>query len=163
MGATVNAMRSSRVAWATGSSRTAVALGTGVGRRAAMALLMGLLLGEGRCFAPFATPRRPVLPRVLRSQLAQALVVLAAGRAARQMRRHARHPRIGRRPAELELDVRVELLEALVAAQLGRGRAERAREELVMAVLVHRLPSSQLASISKPRSASAARSFRRAS
>src|SRR3954447_17928057 len=163
IGATVNAIRSSRVACATGSLRSAVEAGTEVGRRAAVALVMRGSSLEGEVWLlGLATPTGPVLPRIFRGQRAQALVLVTAGRAALEVRRHARHAGVGGRPAQLQLDVRVELLEALVAAQLRCRRAEHAREDLVRGELVHR-SSSQLASIGKPRSASAARSRRRAS
>jgi hypothetical protein len=51
----------------------------------------------------------------------QALVILIAGRAAVEMGPHARHPRLGVLAGELEVDVAVEFVEALLAAQLGFG------------------------------------------
>src|SRR4051794_41577924 len=119
------------------------------------------LLSGGFWSPAFATSRPPVLPEFLGGERAQALVLLAAGGAARQVRCHPWDPLVGGCADQLELDVDVERLEALVAAELGRGRAQQAREGLIGGVLVHR-PSFQPASIAKPRSASAARSRRRA-
>jgi hypothetical protein len=59
-------------------------------------------------------------------ELAQAVVVLVAGGAALDMGAHARDPVVGPCASELELDVLVEVLEALIAEQLrlrgGPGR-----------------------------------------
>ena len=57
-------------------------------------------------------------------QREQALVILAAGRAALEMRAHARHGGVGVHTGELGLHVAVELREALVAGELRPGRAE---------------------------------------
>ena len=58
-------------------------------------------------------------------EVAQALVVLVAGRAALQVLAHPGHRASASAPAQLELDVLVEQLEALLAADLGAGRAEQ--------------------------------------
>jgi hypothetical protein len=65
IGATVNAIRSSRKACATGSPRSVVEVGTGVGRRAApMAVVMVLLLGgSDRCARVSAAPGASLTPR----------------------------------------------------------------------------------------------------
>ena len=59
-----------------------------------------------------------------------------AGRAALEVGTHARDPVIGFRTVELELDVFVELLEALVAEQLGLGGAEQLLDGSVVLALV---------------------------
>ena len=69
------------------------------------------------------------LPRVLgiaEQQGEQAVVIGAAGRAALQVRAHSRYPVIGVRPGQLEFDVGVECLEALLAIELRAGWAEEA-------------------------------------
>jgi hypothetical protein len=57
----------------------------------------------------------------------EAFVVLVACRAALEMRAHARDPLLGGRSGELELNVVVELLAALLAGQLRARRAEEPR------------------------------------
>jgi hypothetical protein len=56
-------------------------------------------------------------------------VVLVAGRASFEVRLHAWDRAVGVGPREPELDVAVELLEALLAAQLRSGRTGKAREQ----------------------------------
>src|SRR6185436_9883369 len=70
--------------------------------------------------APSRAPQRSarVARAVAADQLAQALVVLAAGGAALEVRAHPGHPGLGVLTGELELDVLVEALEALLAADL---------------------------------------------
>src|SRR3954470_10574101 len=76
IGATVKAIRSSRSAWAAGSSRSVRADGSGTGRRApATALLMGSPRGGFES-----------------DQVEQALGLLAAGRAAGEVSAHAGDP-----------------------------------------------------------------------
>ena len=80
--------------------------------------------------------RRPSLSPALEVLLAaderaQALVLLAAGGAAGEVGAQPGNGRVGVGARELELDVPVELVEALVAADLGRGRAEQAAESLL--------------------------------
>jgi hypothetical protein len=58
-------------------------------------------------------------------QRREAVVVLAAGRAALEVRPHARHRGVGVAAGELELDVAVELVEARLAGQLRVGRSEQ--------------------------------------
>jgi hypothetical protein len=63
----------------------------------------------------------------------EAEVLLVAGLAALEVRAHAGDQLVGAAAAlpELELDVAVELLEALLAAQLGAGRPEQASQGVV--------------------------------
>ncbi len=56
-------------------------------------------------------------------------MVLVAGRASLEVRLHAWDRAVGVGPREPELDVAVELLEALLAAQLRSGRTGKAREQ----------------------------------
>ena len=92
---------------------------------------------------------------VLGQQRAQALVLLAAGRAAAEVRAHTRDAGVRAGAAQLELDVLVESLEALVAADL---RARPARAGVRRRSLGHGSARRQAA----PRPARA-RSLRRAS
>src|SRR5215212_2879152 len=64
-------------------------------------------------------------------EVAQAFVLLGAGRAARQMRAHAWDGGIGVAAGKLDLDVAVELVEAGLASELGVGGAEQAAEQVV--------------------------------
>ena len=89
-------------------------------------------------------------------------MLLAAGRAAGQMGAQARDRRIGVRTGELQLDVSVELLEALVAADLRPSRAEEPSECRVHVRSLHQLASSSVSSDS-PSSSRWPRSLRRAS
>ena len=59
----------------------------------------------------------------------QAVVVFRAGGAALEVGAHARDRRVGVGAGELELDVAVELLEALLAAELRAAGAGQAREQ----------------------------------
>jgi len=52
-------------------------------------------------------------------------MVAAARRAALQVRAHSRHLSVSVRPGRLELDVDIERLEALLAAELGSGWADQ--------------------------------------
>src|SRR5436190_14254377 len=61
---------------------------------------------------------------------AQARVLLAAGRAAFEVRAHAGDEAVDVGAGELELDVEVELLEALIAPELRSRRAEQPAREL---------------------------------
>src|SRR3712207_2079503 len=74
---------------------------------------------------------------------AEALVLLAAGRAADQMGPQAGDRGVGVGARELELDVAVELLEALVAADLGLGRAEQPAKRLLEIRSLHHVLSSR--------------------
>ena len=62
---------------------------------------------------------------IAKQQLAQAIVILGAGRAAMQVRAHPGNRRVGVGvgAGELELDVAVELVEALLTGELGSGRS----------------------------------------
>src|SRR5215207_3122812 len=102
-------MRSSRNACATGSLRRTLAEGMGAGRNApAMALVMGSSSSW-----------------VVVDQISQAVVLLATGRAPVEMGTHAGERLVDVGAGELELDVGVEPVEALLAADLGPGRAQQ--------------------------------------
>src|SRR3954468_10415966 len=75
-----------------------------------------------------ATRERRFLPAA--GDLAQALVILAAGRAAFEMRAHPGEELVGVIAGQLEVDVLVQQLEALVAADLGPIGAEQAGEQV---------------------------------
>ena len=60
----------------------------------------------------------------------ETVVVFVAGRAAFEVRAHARDVFVGGCAGELELDVVVELVETLLAGQLRSRGAEESREEL---------------------------------
>src|SRR3954452_11688808 len=62
----------------------------------------------------------------------EALVVLAAGGAPVQVRAHAGNGQLGVAPGQLELDVAVEVLEALLAAELVAGGPEQAVDDPVV-------------------------------
>jgi hypothetical protein len=68
--------------------------------------------------------------RCLGDQVAQALVVLVAGRAALEVSAHAGEASVGILARDLEVYVLVEQLEALLAADLGLGRPQQTCEEL---------------------------------
>jgi len=59
----------------------------------------------------------------------QTLVVLVAGRASSEMCPHPRYQRRSVGARALQFDVAVELIETLLAAQLGAGRARQPREQ----------------------------------
>src|SRR5919197_280779 len=82
---------------------------------------------------------------------AQALVLLAAGRAAGEVGAQARDRRVGVLAGELELDVAVEVLEALVAADFGLCRPEEPAERLLEIGSLHQFVSSGN-SMDRPRS-----------
>ena len=63
-------------------------------------------------------------------QRSQAAVVLVAGPASVEMCPHPRYASIGVRPVQLQPDVAIERLEALLAAQLGPLGAEQALEDI---------------------------------
>jgi hypothetical protein len=77
---------------------------------------------------------------------AEAAVLLVAGLAALEVRAHAGDKLVGARGAvlELDLDVAVELIEALLAGQLGLGGAQEASQDVVwsVGVLGHAWPSA---------------------
>src|SRR5262245_60196598 len=119
--------------------------GEGPGRRA----YRGAPRGGARVREQRALAGRPGA-----QQLYEAVVLLAARRAAVEVRAHPGPRRLRVAAAELQLDVLVEPLEALVAADLGSIGSEQPVEQ------VHLGPPSPATS---PRSASRARSLRRAS
>src|SRR3954469_23167718 len=96
-------------------------------------------------------------------EVAQAVEVLRAGGAALEVGLHAGDPRIGGLAGERQLDVAVELLEALLAGQLmGAGTEDPAQDGAAFLLAFHH-SSSPLVPTRKPRWASASRSLRRAS
>jgi hypothetical protein len=66
---------------------------------------------------------------------AQALVILAARRASIEVGAQAGKVRVGIGPCELEVDVLVEQLEALLAGHLESGRTEHSLESFVVPVV----------------------------
>src|SRR5215213_11201131 len=87
---------------------------------------------------------------------AEALALLAAGGAAVEVLAHPGYRGVRVARLELQLDVLVEALEALVAADVRPGRAEQPPQAIVR--LAHPLTSSMC-----PAATSSARSFVRAS
>src|SRR3954454_3274562 len=116
IGATVNAIRMTRNACATGSRLSVSEVGTRTGRSEAARVLMceSFRVAGARC-AGSTRVRRVVGASY---EFEQAGVILGAGRAARQVRPHAGHGEVGIRPADLELDESIELLEAFFARDL---------------------------------------------
>ena len=113
-----------------------------------------------------AAPR--VVPGVGEEEGPEGVPVLRAGRAALEVRAQPGHGGVRVAAGELELDVAVELVEALLAADLGPGRAEQARASRRSGVVRWRrvmAPSSRRGRRgSRPRAASELpRSLRRAS
>src|SRR5919201_5725596 len=103
----------------------------------------------------------PLLPA---DERAQALVLLAAGGAAVEVGAQSGHDRVRVLAGELELDVLVELREALVAADLRRRGPEQPSERLLQIRPFAHLPSlPSHASSASPDSSRCLRSFRRAS
>ena len=62
-------------------------------------------------------------------------MILLAGRAALEVGAHARHRRFGVGAGQRQLDVAVELLEALLAGQLGPGGPQDAAQAPQVVVL----------------------------
>jgi hypothetical protein len=95
---------------------------------------------------------------------AEARMLLAAGRAADQVRPQSRDLCVG--VATVELDVPVEILETLVAAQLGAFRPKQPPKRLRQIRLLHRFSSYRGAKIltassgGQPCSVSSIRSWR---
>src|SRR5215211_455336 len=83
--------------------------------------------------------------RLGRDQRPQARVVLPAGRAALEVSAHAGDRLVGAAARQLELDIPVELLEALLAADLGPSGAEQPANELVawLGLVSHLLPPTR--------------------
>jgi hypothetical protein len=112
------------------------------------------------------TGRRGAATNLVTREKEQTFVVFLAGGAPAEMRSHARHLRLGVDTAELEVDVTIDLVEALLAAELGLGRSYEQRHNTVMISPVgwrHGVPAFRHAATSIPLAASAVRSFRRAS
>src|SRR5579872_664167 len=78
-----------------------------------------------------ARTRRPPPLGLAGEQRAEAHVILATGRAALEVRAHARNRRVGIAAVELELDVAIELLEALIAAELRACGTGEARDQAI--------------------------------
>src|SRR5262245_33022993 len=112
--------------------------------------------------APGRRARRRLQRLLAADERAQALVLLAAGRAAGEMSAQPRDRRVGVCAGELQLDVAVELLEALVAADLRLGRPEQPPERLLQLRSLRHVPSSSV-SRESPSSSKCPLSFRRAS
>src|SRR5690348_6381272 len=98
-----------------------------------------------------------------RDEVAQAGEVLGAGGAAVEVGAHPRHPGVGGLAGEAQLDVAVELLEALLAGQLRGVLAEHPAQQRVAFLVARHHSSSPPVPTRKPRVASAARRLRRAS
>src|SRR5205085_6143186 len=94
---------------------------------------------------------------------AQALVLLAACRATGEVRAKPGHAGIGVGSGELQLDVAIEVVEALVAAELGLALPQEPGQRLLEIRAFHHVPSSFVGSIATPRRARCRRSFARAS
>src|SRR5919197_1009426 len=161
-------MRSSQKAWCAAASTLRAAAG------AAGPLVRGPVLGRDdstRVLVMGKPPCGPVTPyasrgaRFLRpcDQRAQAEVLLVAGGAALEMRSQPRDLLLGIRAGDLELDVAVELLEALVAGHLGAGGPQQASQESVEARHHRVVPPPAVGSSAKPSASRRPRSFRRAS
>src|SRR5204863_3007076 len=96
----------------------------------------------------------------------EAVVVLMARWAALEVRPHARDRRVRVSSGEPELDVSVEVLEALLAGQLRARRAQQSREQVGVwrdVAAAHGVAPSRTASTASPSAASRALSLRRAS
>jgi hypothetical protein len=72
----------------------------------------------------------PTPSAALRQKCPQAFVILGACGTPVEVRTHPRNREVGVPAATLELDVAIELLKTLLAAQLGLGRAEQPGYEL---------------------------------
>src|SRR4051812_76928 len=88
-------------------------------------------------------------------EVAQAAEVFGAGGAALEVGVHAGDARIGRLAAEGQLDVAVELLEALLAGQLRGAWPEHSAQGRVSLLVALHPSSSPLAPTRRPRAASA--------
>src|SRR6186997_2798188 len=110
------------------------------------------------------TRRRESIPLAACSfgsdEVAEAAEVLSAGGATVEVRPHPWDPRLRRLPGEIQLDVAVELLEALLAGQLRRTGAEDSAEDRALLLVTLHHSSSPLVPTRRPRSASASRSLR---
>src|SRR3954447_16883494 len=86
-------------------------------------------------------------------EVAEAAEVLGAGGAALEGGAHAGDPRAGGLAGERQLDVAVELVEALLAGQLRGAGAEGPAEQLVPFLVLFHPSSSPPVPSRKPRSA----------
>src|SRR5207245_7781545 len=84
------------------------------------------------------------------NERAQAFVLLAAGGATSEVRAQAGHRRVGVAAGELELDVLVELLEALLAANLVACRPQQPAERLLQLGSLHHFSSCNHESSESP-------------
>src|SRR5262245_12093287 len=101
---------------------------------------------------------------VIAYECEQALVLLAAGRAALEVRMQPGGGRVRICTCDLELDVLVEACEALVAADLGLSRPDEAPERLLqISAFVHVSSSESHVWSANPESPRCLRSFRQAS
>src|SRR4051794_20363029 len=125
-----------RNACATGSRLIASELGTRTGRSVAARVLIveSFRVAGARC-AGSTRLRRVVAGSYEREQT---LVVIRACRAAGQVRAHPGNRSLGIRVRELELHEAIEVLEALLAAELGAGRAEDGAQAGIGRVIRHR-------------------------
>src|SRR5438552_16603801 len=92
-------------------------------------------------------------------------VVIVAGRASLEVRSHSWNRLVGIGAGQLQLDIAIQLLEALLAAELGPLRAKQGAQHLVVLMPRHAssFPSSPTSLMLIPREARNARSFCRAS
>jgi len=89
-------------------------------------------------------------------------VVIAAGWTACEVRARGRHRDVRADAGLFKLDVCIELIEALVASELSTGRAEHS-PQLAAEITPRLFGHGTLPIVPSPRSASVARSLRRAS
>src|SRR4051812_7015672 len=75
-----------------------------------------------------------------RDELPQALVILAAGGTTLEVSAHAGQTGIGVLAGQLEIDVLVEKLEALLTADLRAGRSEHAGDQVAVGVVCAHAP-----------------------
>src|SRR3954451_15237840 len=106
--------------------------------------------------------RPPLSIPLARDEVAQAGEVLGAGGAAVEVGAHPGDPRLGGLAGDGQLDIAVELLEALLAGQLGGAGAEHPSQDRVAFVVLAHASSSPSVPTRRPRAASAARRLRRA-
>src|SRR5438045_7871800 len=100
----------------------------------------------------------------LQQERTQAVPILGTRRAAIQVGSHSGNRQIRVGANQLQLDVAIELLEALLASDLGPRRTEQAPDETIHALRSRRVHAlSPSPPMDSPRADSAARSFPRAS
>src|SRR3954454_19376959 len=130
-----------RNACAAGSRLMVSRVGTRTGRSVEARVLIESPFGRRRPLRRFHTyasrTRRFLLLSFGRDEGEQARVILCAGRAADEVRLHAGHSRLRISAGELELDEAIEVLEALLAAQLGTCRPEDRAQTGIDRVIRH--------------------------